>query len=391
MPHHTICLIAAAGSGTRVGDQLPKQYLPLAGVPMLRHTVLAFLNHQGIDAVRVIYNPEHQDLYDTAVGDLDLLSPVAGGAARQESVRLGLESLREFSPRRVLIHDAARPLVNARVIDRVLEAIATHKAVIPVLPVEDTIKRCADGHIIHTINRTDLMRAQTPQGFSYSDILNAHDRTKGQEFTDDAAINEHLNIPVTTVRGSQINFKITTNEDLKRAEKLMARNTASITHTGMGFDVHAFCPAKSSANNAIMLCGVAVPYDRSLEGHSDSDVGLHAVVDALLGAIGGGDIGEHFPPTDETYKGMDSSVFLAHADTLVKQAGGRIVNIDVTLICQAPKIGPHKEAMRQRIADILGIQASHVNIKATTTEGLGFTGRGEGVAAQAIANVALPA
>lgn len=384
--YKTIALIVAAGSGTRVGGALPKQYRTLNGMPMLRHSVLAFLNHPEIDMVRVVYNENHQHLYYEAVRDLDLLPPIIGGKIRQESVLLGLEAIEEFSPKRVLIHDAARPLVSQKVISRVLNAIEKHKAVIPALHVEDTIKKCSGGKIEYTVNRTDLMRAQTPQGFFYRELLTAHNKVRDQEFSDDASINEHLNIPVHVVPGSQLNFKITTDDDLKRAERLIMRKE---TRVGIGYDVHSFIEPKKSKDNSIMLCGVEVKHNKSLNGHSDSDVGIHAIVDAILGAISKGDIGEHFPPSDAKYKNMSSSVFLEHARKLVGDADGRILNIDVTLICEEPKISPHKGMMIAELASILKIDVSRVSVKATTTEKLGFTGRKEGIAAQAIANIEL--
>jgi 2-C-methyl-D-erythritol 4-phosphate cytidylyltransferase/2-C-methyl-D-erythritol 2,4-cyclodiphosphate synthase len=382
--YKTICLIAAAGSGARVGGELPKQYIQLGGKPMLRHTVLAFLNHPQVDAVRVIYNPADKDLYELAVGDLDLLPPVAGGVLRQDSVRGGLESLAEFAPEKVLIHDAARPFVTGEIISDVINAISDSTGALPALHVEDTLKKCADGKIIKTIDRENLMRAQTPQGFVYNEILDAHQRVVGNSFTDDAAIFEHLGLTVKVVSGSQNNFKVTTTEDFHRAEAIMNANYE--IRVGTGFDVHKFCRPKSS-DNSIMLCGVKVPHDMSLEGHSDADVGIHAVVDAILGAIAEGDIGEHFPPSDSKFKGMDSKIFLEHARDLVMKKNGRIVNIDVTIICEKPKLVDYKKAMAARLAEILNIEAERVSVKATTTEGLGFTGRGEGIAAQAVANI----
>lgn len=350
----------------------------------MRRSITAFLNHPDIDAVRVIYNPADQALYEEAVDGIDILPPVAGGATRQESVRLGLESLAEFAPEKVLIHDAARPFVSANIITRVVAAITKGKSVIPALAVEDTLKKCSDDKVLHTVNRGDLMRAQTPQGFVYDEILDSHGKVKNESFTDDAAIYEHLGSEVTIVAGSQINFKITTKEDLERAQRMISNNYE--TRVGTGFDVHKFCEPKSKPNS-IMLCGVAIPHDKSLEGHSDSDVGIHAIVDALLGAISAGDIGEHFPPSDDKYKGMASSVFLEHAAKLVRDKGGEICNIDVTLICEKPKLTDYKKQMCEQLAKILQISPDRVSVKATTTEGLGFTGRKEGIAAQAAASV----
>ncbi len=382
----TICIIVAAGQGTRADSNTPKQYVNLQGLPMLRHTVKAFTQHPHIDDVLVVYNPMHKDLYELAVGDLELLPPVAGGATRQESVRLGLESIKNLKPHKVLIHDAARPLVSEEIISKVIDAIEQNISVIPAIAVADTLKKCVNGKVINTVDRKDLIRTQTPQGFIYDEILASHKKVIGTEFTDDAAIQEHLGNEVITVAGSQINFKITTKEDLHRAEKIMYSNKKHVTKIGQGFDAHKFCEAKSD-NNKIMLCGVAVPYEKSLEGHSDADVGLHAIVDAILGAISAGDIGEHFLPTEAKYKGMASHFFLEHAVALVAQKHGVINNIDVTIICETPKISEYKKDMEKRVAQIAGIDYTNVNVKATTTEKMGFTGRGEGIAAMAVVSL----
>jgi 2-C-methyl-D-erythritol 4-phosphate cytidylyltransferase/2-C-methyl-D-erythritol 2,4-cyclodiphosphate synthase len=379
--YKTICLIAAAGSGKRAGGKLPKQYMHIGGVPMLRRTALAFLNHPQIDGVRIIYNESDKDLYDTGVGDLDLLPPVAGGILRQDSVRIGLASLKEFSPHKVLIHDAARPFVSANIISGIINALDKHKAAIPAVAVEDTLKKCADGKILQTVSRENLMQAQTPQGFLYEEILGAHNEVVGESFTDDAAIYEHLGRSVFIIEGEKANFKVTTNEDFQRANNIMSE-----TRIGTGFDVHKFCAPKSD-NNTIMLCGIAIPFEKSLEGHSDADVGIHAIVDAILGAIGEGDIGVHFPPSETKWKGADSRIFLEHARDLVANKGATIINIDTTIICERPKLQDYKQQMAENIANILRIDASRVSVKATTTEGLGFTGRGEGIAAQAVCSV----
>lgn len=394
--YNTIALIVAAGSGERLSGDTPKQYLPLNGKPILRHSVGAFSNHPQIDAVRVVYNPEYQALYNNAVGDLHTLPPVAGGKTRQESVRLGLLSLAQHSPQKILIHDAARPLVDARIISDIINTLDTTNAVIPTLPIGDTIKNCENGKITNTIPREKLMLAQTPQGFDYKEILEAHKTLNSEPsianskdnnlplFTDDASLFEHLNKEVKFIAGSQNNFKITTKSDLQRAENIMRNNTE--TRVGMGFDAHKYCAPKHQPNY-IMLCGVQVPHEFSLEGHSDADVGLHAAVDAILGAIAAGDIGTHFPPSDNKWKGAYSSIFLAHAAKLAGEYGAQIVNIDLTIICERPKLLPHRDKMCETIAKILGIEKSRVSVKATTTEGMGFTGRKEGIAAQAIVSV----
>lgn len=377
-----VALIVAAGRGTRFGGELPKQYRDLGGTPVLRHSIAAFRDHPRIAAVRAVIHPNDRALYDRAVSGFELLPPVAGGASRQESVRLGLESLAGRAPDTVLIHDGARPFITAPVIDRVLDALRAAPGAIAALPVTDSLKRGA-GSIAASVERDGLWRAQTPQGFRFAEILAAHRAAAGNELTDDAAVAERAGLAVSLVMGSEDNTKITTEDDLRRAARLA--EAALEMRVGQGFDVHRF-----TAGSAVRLCGIAVPHDQALEGHSDADVGLHALTDALLGAIGAGDIGLHFPPGEARWRGADSAPFLAHAAALVRQAGGRIVNVDVTVICEAPKVSPHREAMVRRLAEILGIEPGRCSVKATTTEGLGFTGRREGIAAQATATVRIP-
>ncbi|MBX6320196.1 MAG: bifunctional 2-C-methyl-D-erythritol 4-phosphate cytidylyltransferase/2-C-methyl-D-erythritol 2,4-cyclodiphosphate synthase [Rhodospirillaceae bacterium] len=380
-------LVVAAGRGQRLGGEVPKQYLPLAGVPVLRRSLDAFLGHPGIAGARVVFHPDDRDRYAAAVAGLDLPPPVAGGATRQQSVLNGLESLAEFGPDVVLIHDAARPLVSRDIIDRTLAALDRAPGAVGAVRGADTVKRDdGAGRVAATVDRAGLWRAQTPQAFRYGPILAAHRAAAGRDggATDDAAIAEAAGLPVAIVPGSEDNFKITTAEDLRRAERLLG--AAWEYRTGTGFDVHRF-----AAGDGVMLCGVRVPHDRGLEGHSDADAGLHAITDALLGAIAAEDIGTHFPPRDERWRGADSARFLAHAARLVAECGGRVVHVDVTLVCERPKIAPHRAAMVARIAEILGIDPGRVSVKATTTEGLGFAGRREGIAAQAAATVALPA
>jgi 2-C-methyl-D-erythritol 4-phosphate cytidylyltransferase/2-C-methyl-D-erythritol 2,4-cyclodiphosphate synthase len=384
MSSRCIALIVAAGRGTRLGGDVPKQYLKLAGQPLLRRSLETFLRHPKIDGVRVVFNPDDRDLYDEATAGLDLLPPVAGGAARQDSVRLGLESIANLEPARVLVHDAARPFVDRAIIDRVIGALDDFPAAVPALPLRDTVKRGTDGVVTATLDRSNLWRVQTPQGFRYADILSAHRAAKGLDLTDDAAVAERAGLAVSLIEGSEANFKVTTPQDLREAERRFAFALADV-RTGTGFDVHAFGPG-----DHVWLCGVKVPHDRGLIGHSDADAGLHALTDALLGTIGAGDIGMHFPPSDPQWRGASSDRFLAHAATLVADKGGVIAHVDVTLICERPKVRPHRAAMVARMADILGIDAARVNVKATTTETLGFTGRGEGLAAHAIATVRLP-
>jgi 2-C-methyl-D-erythritol 4-phosphate cytidylyltransferase / 2-C-methyl-D-erythritol 2,4-cyclodiphosphate synthase len=379
-----IALVVAAGRGTRLGGPLPKQYRPLGGSLLLRHSLAALASHPGIRAVRAVIRPDDRPLYDRAAEGLDLLPPVPGGAARQDSVRLGLESLEALRPDRVAIHDGARPFVDHALIDRVLQALDANAGAIPALPVADTVKRGRDGRIAETIDRSGLWRAQTPQTFHFRLLLDAHRAAAGLDLSDDAAIAERAGLPVSLVMGSEENFKVTTTEDLARAETLLAGRLGDV-RTGQGYDVHGLGPG-----DHVWLCGVKVPHDRTLIGHSDADVGLHALTDAILGALGAGDIGMHFPPSDPKWRGASSDRFLGHAGELVAARKGRIAHLDVTLICERPKIGPHRAAMVARIAGILGLPADRVSVKATTTEKLGFTGREEGIAAQAIATLRLP-
>lgn len=380
-----IVLIAAAGSGQRLGGEVPKQYLALAGVPLLRRTVEAFLGHPDITGVRVVISPEHCTLYDRATAGLPLLPPVAGGATRQASVCAGLESLVPQNPDYVLIHDGARPFADRAIIQRTVAALATSLGAIAAVAVTDTLKRGTTGCISDTVDRRDLWRAQTPQGFHFGPILAAHRAAIGIDCTDDAAVAERSGMAVAIVPGSEDNFKVTTTDDIRRAERQIAAPAWEFRN-GMGYDVHRFVPG-----DGITLCGIKVPHDQALEGHSDADAGLHALTDALLGAIASGDIGSHFPPSDPQWRGVDSARFLAHAAELVARKGGKVLSVDITVICERPKIGPHRDAMATRIAAILGIERDRVSVKATTTEGLGFTGRREGIAAQAIVSLALPA
>jgi 2-C-methyl-D-erythritol 4-phosphate cytidylyltransferase / 2-C-methyl-D-erythritol 2,4-cyclodiphosphate synthase len=380
----TYALIVAAGRGTRFGGALPKQYLPLGGATVLRHAVTAFANHPRITGVLVAIRPEDQALFERAVAGLTVLAPIPGGAERQDSVRLGLEALAEHKPDRVLIHDGARPFPGAAVINRVIDELDRVPAAIPALPLGDTIKRVEDGRAVETIDRAQLWRAQTPQGFHFAPILAAHRKMAGRVLTDDAAIAEAAGMAPLIVAGSEENLKVTTAEDLAAAERLLAARQGDI-RVGQGFDVHPFGPG-----DHVMVCGVAIPHEVAPVGHSDADVGLHALTDAVLGAIGAGDIGMHFPPSDPRWRGASSDRFLAYATTLVRERGGSIAAVDVTIICERPKIAPYRDRMIERVAEILEISPGRVSVKATTTERLGFTGRGEGIAAQAVATVRLP-
>jgi|SRR5579871_1449660 len=377
-------LVVAAGKGERAGGAVPKQYASLLGKPILRWTIEAFARHPKVAAIQVAIGPDQSKIYATAVAGLDLLPPIIGGATRQESVRRGLEALAVGAPDMVLIHDAARPLVSSRVIDAVIAALESGAdSALPLLAVADTLKRNDAGKWT-TVSREGLHRAQTPQGFRFAKILRAHRHYAAQDVTDDMALAELAGLHITAVAGEDANMKVTTPEDFALAEAQL-RSRLGESRTGMGYDVHRFAPG-----DHVWLCGIKVAHDHSLEGHSDADAGLHALTDAILGAIGEGDIGQHFPPTDERWHGAPSWKFLDHAACLVCNKGGAIVHCDITIICERPKVGPHREAMRARVAEILKLDISRVSVKATTTEGLGFEGRREGLAAQAVATVRLP-
>ena len=383
-----VALILAGGRGTRLGAELPKQYLSLGEDVLLRHAVRGFVDHPEVDDVRAVIGADDRENCDAALAGLEVLEPVTGGVSRQESARLGLESLVGIAPDTVLIHDAARPFADAPTITRTLAALETHPAALPAVAVSDTLKRERTGKgtplVGRTVDRSGLWRAQTPQGFRFPEILAAHRTAAGLELTDDAAVAEHAGLDVALVPGSEANVKVTTEEDLERARRWLAGRRFDL-RTGTGFDVHRF-----GEGDAVTLCGVDIPHDRALAGHSDADVGMHALTDALLGAIAEGDIGIHFPPSDPRWRGEPSRTFLRRAAEMVRSRGGSIVNLDLTLICERPRIAPHRDAMIGHIAETLGIEPARVSIKATTTEGLGFTGRGEGIAAQAIATVRLP-
>lgn len=377
-------LIVAAGRGQRVGGKLPKQYISVGGKVILRRAIEAFITAPSVDLIQTVIHENDHELYQKATMGLAILAPADGGNTRQQSVMKGLQALGSYEPDLVLIHDAARPFVTPEQIENIITKAVQHGAVIPVLPVTDTVKTIEGNRIISTIDRATLAHAQTPQAFRFKLIFMAHRKREGQEMTDDSAVAESCGIQVLTVTGDKGNFKITTGEDIKKAEYMLNRNLTDI-RSGLGFDVHAF-----ETGDHVILGGVAIPHDRRLKGHSDADVALHALTDALLGAIGAGDIGSHFPPDDDRWKGAASDIFLKHAAKLLADKGGVIANIDLTIICEAPKITPHCEAIRSNISDILDLETSRVSLKATTTEKLGFTGRREGIAAQAIVTVRLP-
>ena len=374
-------LIVAAGSGSRMGGELPKQYRPIAGKAVLAHAVDALTSHPRIDAVRVVIRDGQQEAALEALGGRDVGQLIVGGETRQESVRRGLEALAvQGAPDLVLIHDAARPFCPLNVIDRLLKALEHNSAAVPALPAADTLMRGKGRHLGDTVDRTHLNRIQTPQAFHFQRILDAHQAKASESFTDDATLARAALVGVVRVEGDEALSKITLIGDFARAEERL--RTRLVSRTGMGFDVHSF-----AGEGPIQMGGVQVPHDKGLAGHSDADVVLHAITDALLGAAGEGDIGQHFPPSDPQWKGASSDRFLVHAADLIRNRGGVIDHIDCTVICETPKVGPHRDAMRSRIADILQLKPAQVSIKATTTERLGFAGRGEGVAAQAVATI----
>ncbi|QMW24284.1 bifunctional 2-C-methyl-D-erythritol 4-phosphate cytidylyltransferase/2-C-methyl-D-erythritol 2,4-cyclodiphosphate synthase [Sandaracinobacteroides saxicola] len=374
---HTAALIVAAGRGTRAGGALPKQYQPLAGAPVIAHALAAFARHARVSHLHAVIAPEDEALFLNAANGFNVThSP--GGATRQDSVRLGLAALPAHITH-VLIHDAARPFVPADMIDRILDALETHPAALPVLPIVDSL-RTGDTLMTGEIPRDTLWRAQTPQGFELAAIRAAH-AAAAPGHTDDAAIAHAAGLAVALVPGDEHAMKLTHAADFARAAALLPTRTTS----GTGFDVHRF-----GRGDHVWLCGVRVPHSAGVIGHSDADVALHALTDAILGAIGDGDIGTHFPPSDPQWKGASSDRFLAHAAGLVSARGGVIDHVDLTIIAEAPKVGPHRAAFTARLAEILAAHAPLISVKATTTERLGFTGRGEGIAAQAIATVTLP-
>ncbi len=389
-------LIVAAGRGSRAGDGIPKQYRFLGGRPVLTRTLEAFLHHPRVERTLVVIHPDDLELYRESTTALlgtasDCLLPVAyGGETRQDSVRHGLEALADNSPRHVLIHDAARPFVNGALIDRAIKAVEEWGGAVPGIPVTDTIKVIGSrNEVVSTPERASLRAAQTPQVFDFAPLLAAHRKAAGDRltsFTDDGALAEWAGLPVHVFQGDADNVKLTHSSDFPEAERrLRGLSMAYVTRLGTGFDVHAF-----GEGDHVWLGGIKVPHDRGIVAHSDGDVILHALTDALLGALADGDIGTHFPPSDPQWKGASSDRFLAHAVELVRGRGGLIDHLDATLLCEKPRLGPHREAMRQRIAEISGLRIDQVSLKATTTEKLGFTGRSEGIAAQAAATIRLP-
>jgi len=372
----TTALIVAAGRGERAGGDVPKQFRLIGGKPMLRWAVESLIRHPAVQSTRIVIAEGQQDSAKQALQGLDIGELITGGAERADSVRAGLEAIEADA---VLVHDAARPFCPPPVVDRLLASLEFFEGAAPVLPVGDTLARIADT-LGDPVDRAGLGRVQTPQAFRLGALRSAYDLWNGPSPTDETTVLRAAGMKVAAVTGDPALEKITLPSDFDRAEQWLAGRLTP--RTGMGFDVHAF-----SGNGPIMLGGLEVPHDRGLAGHSDADVVLHAITDALLGAAGLGDIGEHFPPSDPQWKGADSSLFLAHAAALVRDKGGLIDHIDCTIIAEAPKVGPYRQTMRSRIAEILGLSVDQVSVKATTTEGLGFTGRREGIAAQAIASI----
>ena len=379
-----VALVVAAGRGNRFGGEIPKQYVKLNGLSLLTRCLNILGSHPRIKHIRVVIHPDDIELYTEATKGIKLLEPVFGGDQRQESVRLGLESYKDINPKHVLIHDAARPFFTGDIIDALLTSLEDHNlASIPGLLIKDSLKRVKNNTVIDSVDRTNLWQAQTPQGFNYETIMAAHKATKGLALTDDAAIAEANGVKVQIIEGSSQNFKVTTCQDLVRGKQLLNLNKENkIIRIGIGTDVHSFKPGKS-----VTLCGIKIPFNKSLKGHSDADVAMHAITDALLGAVGAGDIGLIFPPSDPKWKNCASEIFLTRAGNEINQRDGNIINIDLTIICEKPKINSYRDKMQNNIAKILEITCDKVNIKATTTEQLGFTGRGEGIAAQAVAGV----
>jgi 2-C-methyl-D-erythritol 4-phosphate cytidylyltransferase/2-C-methyl-D-erythritol 2,4-cyclodiphosphate synthase len=381
-------VIVAAGRGFRAGGNLPKQYRELAGEPVIRSSLSLFAWHGQIGAVQAVIHPDDRSAYEAAAKGLRLLPPVPGGATRQASVRAGLQALTARAPDIVLIHDAARPFCSTELVSRAIVACGETGAAIPALEVTDTIKRVdGDGHVAGTIDRAQLRAVQTPQAFKFATLLNAHQRAikEGRDdFTDDAALVEWAGIKVATFAGESGNVKLTTDEDFAKVESRRLANLADL-RLGNGFDVHAF-----GDGDHVWLGGVKIPHDRGLTGHSDADVALHALVDAILGALADGDIGKHFSPNDPRWRGASSDQFLKFAVERVNKRGGRIAHLDLTIVCEAPRIGPHRDAIRKKIAEIAEMSIDRVAVKATTSEQLGFTGRKEGIVAMATATVRLP-
>jgi 2-C-methyl-D-erythritol 4-phosphate cytidylyltransferase/2-C-methyl-D-erythritol 2,4-cyclodiphosphate synthase len=384
-------VIVAAGRGERAGQSAegPKQYRRIGGQPVIRRTLERFLSHPRIGAVAIAIHEDDAALFAEAAGQLaERVIAVPGGVTRQASTRLALHALRGENLDAVLIHDGVRPFIDAALIDRVIDGIEDGCASLPALGVSDTLKEAVDGLVGRTVPRDGLFAAQTPQGFGFDAILAAHERAHAagrENFTDDAAIAEWAGIAVRLVEGSPDNVKLTWAREIEMANARLSAGLLPDVRTGNGYDVHCFGPG-----DHVTLCGVAIPHAKTLSGHSDADVGLHALTDALLATCGAGDIGTHCPPSDMKWKGAASRIFVEEAVRIVRARGGRIANADITLIAESPKIGPHRAAMVAELASMLGISPERVSVKATTNERLGFIGREEGIAAIATASVVYP-
>jgi len=378
-------IIVAAGRGSRAGEGLPKQYQHVAGKPLLRHTLEALQRCAPQTYLQVVIHPDDHDLFKQATKGLNLLEPALGGSTRKESVLNGLHAVAAIDPKFVLIHDAARPFVTKSMISNIIAALADGaKAVVPTVAIVDTLSKISEGRIVSHVNREGLHAVQTPQGFQFTDLVAAHEELAEQDFTDDGSVMEAVGFSVTTTEGDTKNFKVTYPEDFRKAEAAIMMELADI-RVGSGYDVHRF-----DEGDYVWLGGIKIPFHRSLKGHSDADVALHALTDALLSAISAGDIGSHFPPNDNKWKGASSDIFINKAAQLIKDKQGIIAHITICIICENPKIGPHKHNIQKRIAEMLDIEINRVSVQATTTEKLGFTGREEGIAAQATATVRLP-
>jgi 2-C-methyl-D-erythritol 4-phosphate cytidylyltransferase/2-C-methyl-D-erythritol 2,4-cyclodiphosphate synthase len=381
-------VIVAAGRGTRTGMAYPKQYRALNGAPIVRDSLRAFAAHPEVDIVQPVIHADDAARFAAATEGLNLAAPVSGAATRQGSVRAGLEALERSAPQIVLVHDAARPFVSDAIVSRAIAAAAAHGAAIPALPVTDTVKLVdAQGLVTATLDRAHLRTVQTPQAFAYPALLDAHRRAAAagrEDFSDDAALAEWAGLRVAVFDGEKGNVKMTTADDFMRAESELAAALGDV-RTGIGYDIHAF-----EDGDHIWLGGIRIPHDKKLSGHSDADVALHALVDAILGALADGDIGVHFPPSDEKWRGASSDKFLAFAVERVKARGGMVSHLDVAIVAEAPKINPRRDEMRVRIAEIAGVSLDRVGVKATTNEKLGAIGSGQGIAAYATATIRLP-
>ncbi len=388
MPGVVAAVVVAAGRGLRAGGETPKQFRPLLGQPVIRPSLAMLAAHPEVNLVQPVIHPGDRALYEAASGGLDLLPPAFGGATRQASVLAGLEALAKHSPQIVLVHDAARPFASPALVSRAIAAAKNSGAAVPALGVTDTVKSVdANGLVSETLDRNTLRIVQTPQAFGFDVVLGAHRKAAAagrEDFSDDAALAEWAGLDVSVFEGEAGNVKLTSVDDFARAETMQLAALSDI-RTGSGIDVHAFGPG-----NHVTLGGVRISHERGLVGHSDADVVLHALVDAILGALAEGDIGAHFPPSDPQWRGASSDRFLKFAGERVAARGGMIAHCDLNIVCEAPRIGPHRDAMRTTIAALAGIPVDRVGVKATTSEGLGFTGRGEGIAAFATVTIRLP-